>query len=165
VVDPGTGRPLPDGERGPLAITHLDRRGTVLIRCLVGDVVSIARDPCPHCGRTAERIVGPVTRGKDLVKVKGMLVNPALLLARLQAVPGIAEFQLVVGRPHGDLGMDDMLLRLAPHPRADAEAVAAEAVAAAQAAVGVRPRVVLEPARAIYDPEVQTKATRFRDTR
>lgn len=165
VVDPTTGRALPDGVRGHLAITHLDRRGTVLLRYQVGDIVSLARSPCPHCGRTAERIVGPVVRTKDLVKVKGMLINPTLLLARLQEVPGIAEFQVVVARPGGELGQDELLLRLAPHPSAEAGAVEAAAEAAAQAAVGVRPRVALEPARAIYDPEAQTKATRFLDTR
>jgi phenylacetate-coenzyme A ligase PaaK-like adenylate-forming protein len=106
-----------------------------------------------------------VVRTKDLVKVKGMLVNPTLLLTRLQEVPGITEFQVAISRPGGELGMDEMLLRIAPEPGADAEAVAAAALAAAQAAVGVRPRVSLEPARAIYDPETQTKATRFRDTR
>ncbi len=165
VVDPATGRSLADGERGHLAVSHLDRRGTVLLRYLVGDVVSLDRSACPHCGRTAERIVGPVVRTKDLVKVKGMLVNPALLLARLQAVPGISEFQVLVARPGGDLGMDELVVRLAPHPGVDAAALEAEVVAAAQGAVGVRPRVVLEAARAIYDPEQQAKATRFVDTR
>ena len=32
-------RRLPDGESGMLAITHLHRRGTVLLRYLVGDIV------------------------------------------------------------------------------------------------------------------------------
>ncbi|ETX01135.1 MAG: hypothetical protein ETSY1_08575, partial [Candidatus Entotheonella factor] len=43
VVDPDTGQPLPDGERGALAITLLARRGTVLLRYLVGDIVSLTR--------------------------------------------------------------------------------------------------------------------------
>src|SRR4030067_762472 len=55
VVVPDTGEPLPDGERGPLAITHLDRRGTILVRYLVGDRVSLTHEPCPHCGRTRDR--------------------------------------------------------------------------------------------------------------
>ncbi len=76
VVDPDTGQPLPDGERGALAITHLNRRGTVLFRYLIGDIVSLTHEPCPHCGRTGDRIVGPVVRTKDLIKVKGMLINP-----------------------------------------------------------------------------------------
>ena len=82
IVDPDTGRRLPDGERGALAVTHLNRRGTILIRFVVGDIVSIDHRPCPVCGRTSERVVGPVVRAKDLVKVKGMLINPAVLLKR-----------------------------------------------------------------------------------
>ncbi len=38
VVEPDTGRSLGDGESGALAVTHLHRRGTVLLRYLVGDV-------------------------------------------------------------------------------------------------------------------------------
>ena len=56
IVDPDTGARLPDGERGALAVTHLDRRGTVLIRFLIGDTVAIERTPCPHCGRNGDRI-------------------------------------------------------------------------------------------------------------
>ena len=66
---------LPDGERGALAVTHLNRRGTVLVRFLVGDIVAVERGACPHCGRFGDRIVGPVVRTRDLVKVKGMLIN------------------------------------------------------------------------------------------
>ena len=115
IVDPETGRRLPDGERGALAVTHLDRRGTVLIRFVVGDVVSIDRRPCPVCGRTSERIVGPVVRAKDLVKVKGMLINPAVLLETLQSIPGIDEFQVVVRRENkaDPLSMDELVVRVA----------------------------------------------------
>ena len=45
---PTSGRRLPDGESGMLAITHLHRRGTVLLRYLVGDIVTLSRAPCPH---------------------------------------------------------------------------------------------------------------------
>ena len=38
IVDPETGRRLPDGERGTLAVTHLDKRGTALVRFVVGRV-------------------------------------------------------------------------------------------------------------------------------
>ena len=58
IVDPDTGRRVRDGERGALALTHLNRRGTVLLRFLVGDVVGLAHGPCPHCGRIGDRIVG-----------------------------------------------------------------------------------------------------------
>lgn len=166
VVDPRTGRRLRDGERGMLAVTHLDRRGTVLIRYVVGDIVSMARAPCPTCGRTGDRLVGPIVRGNDLVKVKGMLVNPSALLGALETVPGIEEFQVLIQRENeaDPYSMDEMLVRVACAPALRAT-VAQEIAARAVAAVQVRPRVEYVEAVEIYDPGRQTKATRFVDRR
>lgn len=167
VVDPETGRPVPDGERGQLAITHLDRRGTVVLRYLVGDIISIKRDACPHCGRIGERLVGPVVRTKDLIKVKGMLINPAALLERLQRITALEEFQVVIDHANPDepFPVDELVVRIAPGGGADPEATAAEVAAATQATIGVRPRVALEPRQAIYDAGRETKAVRFADRR
>lgn len=166
VVDPDTGRPLPDGERGELALTHLDRRGTVLVRYLVGDVVSLTHEPCPHCGRGGDRIVGPIVRTKDLIKVKGMLMNPSLLLERLRAVPGIDEFQVVLTRqdPADPYSMDEMVLRVASG-RDDRPALAAALAEAAAAASGVRPRVEFVAANDVFDPARHAKAERLVDRR
>jgi phenylacetate-coenzyme A ligase PaaK-like adenylate-forming protein len=162
VVDPESGRRLPDGERGMLAVTHLDRRGTVLIRFLVGDVVSMTHEPCPHCGRAGERIVGPVVRGSDLVKVKGMLINPGALVAALAALPALDEFQVVVRRENeaDPYSMDELVVRVACDP-----ARAAEVAACALEVTRVRARVELVEAKDIYDPARQTKAARFVDAR
>lgn len=166
VVDADTGRRLPDGERGALAVTHLDRRGTVLIRFLVGDIVSIERTTCPHCGRNGDRIVGPVVRTKDLVKVKGMLINPAVLLDTLQSLADVDELQVVVQRADADdpFSMDELLVRLATRAK-DRETLALMIADRAQKAVRVRPRVEFVEAREIYDPAVQSKARRFVDRR
>ena len=145
IVDPETGRRLPDGERGTLAVTHLDKRGTALIRFVVGDVVSIDRTPCPHCGRTSERVVGPVVRTKDLIKVKGMLINPDVLLDALQSMPAIAEFQIVIQQEDATdpLSMDEMLIRVALQNKADAsiaEEIAARGRKARQCHAAYRDR-------------------------
>jgi phenylacetate-CoA ligase len=164
IVDTETGQRLPDGERGALAVTHLDRRGTVLIRFVVGDIVSIDRRPCPVCGRTSERIVGPVVRVKDLVKVKGMLINPAVLLETLQSIPGIEEFQVVVRRENqaDPLSMDELVVRVAATNQA---AIADMVIARARNAIRVRPLVEFVEAKDIYDASRQTKAARFIDQR
>lgn len=166
IVDPHTGRRLPDGERGMLAVTHLDRRGTVLVRFLVGDVVSLVRTPCPACGRSGERLIGPVARGSDLVKVKGMLINPAVLLEALDAIPGVQEFQVVVRRQNqaDPYSMDEMVVRLATG-RTDPDALSDTVVACVQEAVRVRPRVEFTEPKNIHDPARQTKAVRFLDQR
>jgi phenylacetate-CoA ligase len=166
VVDADTGRRLPDGERGALAVTHIDRRGTVLIRFLVGDTVSIERTPCPHCGRNGDRVMGPVVRTKDLVKVKGMLINPAVLLDTLQSLPLVDEIQVVVQRSdmNDPFSMDELLIRLATHAP-DRDTLAAQISERVRDAVRVRPRVEFAEARDIYDPASQTKASRFVDRR
>lgn len=166
VVDPDTGRRLPDGERGALAVTHLDRRGTVLIRFLVGDVVSIERTPCPHCGRHGDRIIGPIVRSKDLVKVKGMLINPSALLDALHGFDGLDEVQVLIKRVNDNdpFSMDEMLVRIATS-KLDRNALAEAVSAKVQDAVRVRPRIEFVRAREIYDPEQQTKAVRFIDKR
>jgi len=166
VVDPDTGRRLPDGERGALAVTHLDRRGTVLIRFVVGDTVAISHASCPHCGRNGDRIIGPVARSGDLVKVKGMLINPSVLLDTLQSFPGVDEYQVVVQRadPNDPFSMDELLVRLAPSDPGDG--TLAELIAErVQSAVRVRPRIEITTSKDIYDPGAQTKARRFVDRR
>jgi len=166
VVDPDTGERLPDGERGALALTHLDRRGTVLIRYLVGDVVSLTHERCAHCGRNGDRIVPPVVRTKDLLKVKGMLINPAVLLDAIAAVPGVDEYQVVIAKqdPGDAMSMDEMLIRVATG-RADRDTLARAVVDASRHGVGVRPRVEFASPGEIYDPAQQVKATRLIDRR
>ncbi len=165
-VDPDTGAAMPDGARGALAITHLDRRGTVLLRFLVGDTVAVERAPCPHCGRTGDRIVGPVVRTKDLVKVKGMLINPDVLLATLPELGGMDEFQVVARRenPADPFSMDELVVRVATRVE-DRDGLARTIIDRTAAAVGVRPRVEFVTAAEIYDPARQAKVRRFVDAR
>jgi phenylacetate-coenzyme A ligase PaaK-like adenylate-forming protein len=166
VVDPADGRRLADGERGALAVTHLDRRGTVLIRFVVGDVVSLSHEVCPACGRSGDRVIGPVVRSGDLVKVKGMLINPSVLLEALQGLAGVDELQVVVAPsdPADPYSMDELVVRLATGIEAR-EALAALVADRAQQAVRVRPRVEFAAAHEIYDAGTQTKAKRFVDLR
>lgn len=166
VVDPGTGRALPDGERGVLALSHLNRRGTVFMRYMVGDVVSLHHDACPHCGRIGDRIRGPVVRTKDLLKVKGMLVDPSILFDILRRESRVDEYQVVIRKEDqaDPFSMDQLVLRVSA-AAGGREALAASLVAAVQAAVQVRPVVAFDAADAIYDPEREAKATRLVDER
>ena len=140
-------------------------RGTVLLRFLVGDIVSIARGACPNCGRYGDRIVGPIVRTKDLVKVKGMLINPAALLDALNGLPGLKEIQVVIQReqPMDPFSPDAMLVRVATD--ADQNLMRSQVIDRAQATVQVRPRVEFVSAGDLYDPARDTKAVRFKDER
>ncbi len=166
IVDPQTGERLPDEERGALAITHLDKRGTSLNRFIVGDVVSIDRSPCPHCGRTSERIIGPVVRTKDLIKIKGMLVNPDVLLEVLQAMSEIDEFQVIIQKEklNDPYSMDEMLIRVASSS-SNLVALEKNLVQRVRQAATISPKIVFEQAHSIYEAGRETKAVRFVDRR
>lgn len=117
VVDPQSYAPVPDGARGLLVLTHLNRRGTVLLRYVAGDVVALTHDQCPHCGRFEPRFLGSPYRVDGLTKVKGTLVNPAMLLDGLSSLlsRGVKEYQVVISHeaPSDPLSADMLRVRAA----------------------------------------------------
>jgi phenylacetate-CoA ligase len=161
-VDPASGRSLPDGESGALAITHLHRRGTVLLRYLVGDIVTLARGACPLCGRDGERVVAPPRRTGSLVKCRGMLVNTDVILDTLSAMAGVGEFQVVFAAASKAGAMERLVIRI--EREADA-ALAEEVIQRVRAAVSLRPEVEFVARGALYDQERSIKAKRVLDLR
>lgn len=97
VVDPSTLQPLADGAPGLVLLTHLRRRGTVLLRYALGDISTLTRERCPHCGSWTDRLTSMPRRADALVKVKGTLLNPDVLVQTAEAILGAREFQFVIG--------------------------------------------------------------------
>ena len=83
VVDIESGEATSDGTPGLLLMSHLNRRGTVLLRYRVGDIVAMERDECGSCGRTGPRFTSDPYRADGMVKIKGTLVDPQALHNRL----------------------------------------------------------------------------------
>lgn len=156
------GNRLPDGESGMLAITHLHRRGTVLLRYVVGDVVTLSREPCPHCGRLGERVVTTPRRTGNLVKCRGMLVNTDVVLDVLSAVEGIGQYQIAFLRDDAPGAMDRMVLRI---ERGEDAGLREQLVQRVQQAVSLRPEVEFVARGALYDQERSIKARRVLDLR
>ncbi|MBC7231576.1 MAG: AMP-binding protein [Actinobacteria bacterium] len=171
VLDPETLRPLPDGEVGMLAVTHLDRRGTLLLRYLVGDMAAVESGRCPHCGRCGQRLVVrmPSTyavRAEKVIRVGGKLVNPEAVKSQLAGVKGMVEYQLVVEKedPGNPYSPDRLIIRLsvAGRMRQDLEE---EVVSRVKEATGIVPLIQFVQSPEIYDPTLALKATRFLDRR
>ncbi len=171
VLDTESLRPLPDGEVGLLAVTHLNRRGTVLLRYVVGDLAALERGTCPHCGRAGERLVIRMgstyaVRADKVIRVEGKLVNPEAVKNQLAGVRGVVEYQLVVDKetPGDPLSPDALILRIsvAGRLRQDLER---EVVAKVREAVGITPRIEYVQSPEIYDPSRILKATRIVDRR
>jgi phenylacetate-coenzyme A ligase PaaK-like adenylate-forming protein len=96
IVDPQTYAPLPAGTPGLVLLTHLRRRGTVLLRYVLGDISVLASGRCPHCGSWTERLATMPRRADALLKIKGTLVNPDVLAQAAEAVLGAREFQFTI---------------------------------------------------------------------
>ena len=96
IVDPQTYAPLPEGVPGLVLLTHLRRRGTVLLRYALGDISVLDRGRCPRCGSWAERLIAMPRRADALFKIKGTLVNPDVLAQAAEAVLGAREFQFTI---------------------------------------------------------------------
>ncbi len=163
IVDPQTHKSLPLGERGLSVLTHLDRRGTVLLRYAMGDYATLTQDQCPHCGSWTDRFIGMPSRADELVKVKGMLVNPEVITDLLLADGQVNEFQVVIDRrdPSDPLSEDCLYLRL----DADADADLEQVIEAVRLAAGVRPVIQRVGRAEIFDTEKTLKAKRFVDKR
>src|SRR5258707_10604519 len=141
-VDPDTHKSVPDGSEGLVLLTHLDRRGTVMLRFALGDLARVTRQRCPHCGALTERLTSLPRRVDDLVKIKGMLVNPQALVDAVLDEPALIDFQAVVDKedPSDPLSMDRLRLRIVPAAGADS-ALDAGLALRVQRAIGVTPVV------------------------
>jgi phenylacetate-CoA ligase len=99
IVDPGTGRGLPDGEWGELVLTTLTRQGLPLVRYRTRDITRVrSRERCP-CGRTGVRLDRFQGRADDMVIFKGVNFYPSQVEQILLRQPGLDhEYQLVLDR-------------------------------------------------------------------
>ena len=148
VIDRDTGEPLPDGEPGMMLVSHLNRRGTVMLRYVGGDVVTLSHETCPHCGRTEPRFLGSPRRADGFTKVKGTLINIGALQDELAALMrrGVSEYQLVLTTEDRSdpLSPDAMLLRIACAPE-DRERIDRETKAVVRGAVEITPGIEFLP--------------------
>ncbi|HEX2501333.1 MAG TPA: phenylacetate--CoA ligase [Methylomirabilota bacterium] len=108
IVDPATGRVLPDGEQGELVVTTLTRRGLPLVRYRTRDLTRVrSRERCA-CGRTGLRLHRFQGRTDDMVIFKGVNFYPSQVEQILLRHPGLEhEYQIVLER---DAGRGDHLI-------------------------------------------------------
>jgi phenylacetate-CoA ligase len=173
ILDPDTYDRVPDGETGLVALTHLNRRGMPLVRYLLGDLSAISHERCPSCGRGGESLLisagsAHISRTKELLKIKGTLVNPQVIHDVVMNTDGVIEYQMVVTNAvDGDaLSPDKLLLRIGLDPDRGHAWDEAGLRAAVKSATEVTPEVELvAELTEIYDPARDFKATRIVDNR
>ena len=107
IVDPETGRRMPQGERGTVYITTLYRWGAPQIRFNVNDISAIAKGECP-CGSTLQRLEKIFGRSDNMVKLRGVNVFPEAIGATVAEDKRTnGEYFCIVDRV-GEAGRDEM---------------------------------------------------------
>lgn len=164
IVDPESHEPVADGEAGLILLTHLRRRGTLLLRYALGDITRRSRETCIHCGANTDRLVEIPRRADSLVKIRGMLVNPDIISEILAGESTVTEFQIVIDRidPDDRHSMDQLKLRIAVSDDAPATTGLIDRV---KQAIGVTPVCEIVTVDDIFRPGDSLKSKRVVDLR
>jgi phenylacetate-coenzyme A ligase PaaK-like adenylate-forming protein len=96
IIDPGTGRAVPDGEMGEVVFTTLTRKAMPLIRYRTGDLARFIPEPCP-CGTILKRLDKIQGRLKGSVVLGGShQISISDLDEVVFAVPRVLDYQAEV---------------------------------------------------------------------
>ena len=98
VIDPKTGEPVEDGERGELVFTTLHKFALPLIRYRIGDLTIMNSETC-ECGRTHPRIMRILGRTDDMLIIRGINVFPSQVESVLMNIPVVGDhWEIIVDR-------------------------------------------------------------------
>lgn len=90
IIDPETGKVLPDGEEGELVLTTLGKEAMPVIRYRTHDITRRIPGICA-CGREGARIARIKGRTDDMLIIRGVNVFPSQVEVALSRVPGLSH--------------------------------------------------------------------------
>ena len=118
IVDPVTGKVLPDGEKGELVFTTLTKEGMPVIRYRTRDLTRLL----PGTARTMRRMEKITGRSDDMMIVRGVNVFPTQIEELILKVKGLAPHYQIVLTRSGRLDEMEVLVEAAPAAEASARA-------------------------------------------
>lgn len=97
IIDPETGEVLPEGSKGELVFTALDKEAFPLLRYRTRDICVLTRKPC-SCGRTHIKMCKPMGRSDDMLIIRGVNVFPSQIETVLLNEGYQPNYQIVLDR-------------------------------------------------------------------
>ena len=165
IIDPDTGEVLPEGAKGELVFTSLDKEGFPLLRYRTRDICILSREKC-SCGRTFVKMSKPLGRSDDMMIIRGVNVFPSQIETVLLKEGYPPNYQIVVDRAKNN-DTFDIYVEFSPEQFSDkvSEIQARERslTAAMRSMLGIGPKIHLVPPRTIERSE--GKAVRVIDKR
>ena len=156
VVDPVTGKPVPDGEEGEIVLTTLVKEGAPLIRFRTHDLSRIIPGEC-KCGCKYPRIDIIKGRSDDMFKVHGVNMFPAQVEEVLRAIPGVSsEYAIALGWDE-NTNKDVMMMTVEADYNYSFENLARTIQEQIKSRIGVTPKVNIVPVGTLPRSEKKTK--------
>ena len=97
IIDPDTGEVLPEGSKGELVFTSLDKEAFPLLRYRTRDICVLTRKKC-SCGRTFIKMCKPMGRSDDMMIIRGVNVFPSQIETVLLNEGYQPNYQIVLDR-------------------------------------------------------------------
>jgi len=97
IIDPDTGEVLPEGSKGELVFTSLDKEAFPMIRYRTRDICVLSREKC-SCGRTLIKMAKPMGRSDDMLIIRGVNVFPSQIETVLLNEGYQPNYQIIVDR-------------------------------------------------------------------
>ena len=106
ILDPKTGEPVPDGQRGELVLTTLNREAMPILRYRTRDITSFVTGTCA-CGRTHRRLNRITGRTDDMLIVRGVNIYPQQIEQILMGLPHVGHNYVICLD-----GLDEMTVKV-----------------------------------------------------
>ena len=165
IIDPDTGEVLPEGSKGELVFTSLDKEAFPLLRYRTRDICVLSRKPCA-CGRTHIKMSKPMGRSDDMLIIRGVNVFPSQIETVLLKEGYSPNYQIVLDRVNNS-DTFDVNVELNPEQFTDTvgsiTAMEKSLAAAMKTMLGINPTVHLVSPKSIVRSE--GKAVRVIDKR
>lgn len=156
IIDPKTGKPVPDGTEGEIVITTLVKEGAPLIRFRTHDISRIIPEKC-SCGRSYPRIDVIKGRSDDMFKVHGVNMFPSQVEEILKKVDGVSS-EYSINIAHDDeKNRDVMLLTAEAEGRVNFDNTEKKIAELFKSLIGVTPKVTVVPVGTLPRSEKKTK--------
>ena len=165
IIDPDTGEVLPEGSKGELVFTAIDKEGFPLLRYRTRDICVLSRKKC-SCGRTHVKMSKPMGRSDDMLIIRGVNVFPSQIETVLMQQGYSANYQIIVDRVN-NTDTFEIMVEMNPEMFSDSLAKITQAerklVDALKSMLGIAAKVKLVAPKSITRSE--GKAVRVVDKR
>ncbi len=165
IIDPDTGEVLPEGSKGELVFTSLDKEAFPLLRYRTRDICVLSRKPC-SCGRTLVKMAKPMGRTDDMLIIRGVNVFPSQIETVLLKEGYEPNYQIIVDRVRNNDTFDvnvEMTAEKFTDKVGEVMAMEKSLAGALKTMLGINPAVHLVPPKSIARSE--GKAVRVIDKR